>query len=380
MWDVWFADTLLVLAIPLIIFSAHRNSPLGRLAREKEILGDLDEIQARYESGYLTTLILRRILPLLMTVYFSVKLFLLPAHAVVSGPNLEILWSVVLAMIGTCYAIFVYLKYRDSRLVLEKHPELVDCVSLSLLDLFASLPPFLSLVWIHLFWFYRSDYLYLLSVIFTANFGIAKRRNEHEIPSTNRVAVLVNDVLGRSSLPKRTIKAERSLMPEISLSYSDSVIFTTIVPHIFSEEEIACWFAFRASQKRKSASETGRILPTMFVLAVVGILLYTYLYGGMSRQAINELMIPIVGFGFFAVTGIANWLFNLTGLTSKQVFDLEFARSEYGEPFASCLEKLARYHRKPLRLIGVDRYLATETPLEDRLENLRTCHLLGVKV
>ena len=91
-------------------------------------------------------------------------------------------------------------------------------------------------------------------------------------------------------------------------------------------------------------------------------------------------MIPIIGFGFFAVAGIANFLFNLTGLYGKQVFDLEFARSEYGEPFASCLEKLARYHRQPQRLIGVDRYLATETPLEERLKNLRTCHLLGVKV
>ena len=381
MWDVWFADALLVLAIPLIMFSAHRNSPFGRLAREKEILGDLDEIQAQYESGYLITLLLRQVLPLLMTVYFSIKLILLPAHTVVSGPSLEIFWTAVLVVTGICFAISVYWRCRDSRLVIQKYPALGECVSLSVPDLLINLPSYLTLVTAYVLWLTDNTKMYALSTLFNiANSRFMALRNERTVPPTDPIAVLINGVLIRSSLPKRTVKADRSLLPGISLSYSDSVIFTTIVPHIFNEDEIACWFAFRASQKRKATMDKALILPTMFVLAVVGILLYAYLYAGKDREAINALMIPIIGFGFFAVAGIANFLFNLTGLYGKQVFDLEFARSEYGEPFASCLEKLARYHRQPQRLIGVDRYLATETPLEERLKNLRTCHLLGVKV
>ena len=381
MWDVWFADALLVLAIPLIMFSAHRNSPFGRLAREKEILGDLDEIQAQYESGYLITLLLRQVLPLLMTVYFSIKLILLPAHTVVSGPSLEIFWTAVLVVTGICFAISVYWRCRDSRLVIQKYPALGECVSLSVPDLLINLPSYLTLVTAYVLWLTDNTKMYALSTLFNiANSRFMAIRNERTVPPTDPIAVLINGVLIRSSLPKRTVKADRSLLPGISLSYSDSVIFTTIVPHIFNEDEIACWFAFRASQKRKATMDKALILPTMFVLAVVGILLYAYLYAGKDREAINALMIPIIGFGFFAVAGIANFLFNLTGLYGKQVFDLEFARSEYGEPFASCLEKLARYHRQPQRLIGVDRYLATETPLEERLKNLRTCHLLGEKV
>lgn len=381
MWDVWFADALLVLAIPLIMFSAHRNSPLGRLAREKEILGHLDEIQARYESGYLTTLILRRILPLLMTVYFSVKLFLLPAHAVVSGPNLEIFWTTVVVVTGICFAISVYWRWRDSRLVIQKYPALGECVSLSVPDLLIYLTSYLTLVTAYVLWLTDNTRLYaLITLVSLANRQFVTKRHEGTVSPKDPIAVLINGVLIRSSLPERTVKADRSLMPDISLAYSECAVYTTILPHIFTDQEIACWFAFRASQKRKATTDKALILPTMFVLAVVGILLYAYLYAEKDRGTISALMIPILGFGFFAVTGIANWLFNLTGLISKQVFDLEFARSEYGEPFASCLEKLARYHRQPLRLIGVDRYLATETPLEDRLENLRTCHLLGVKV
>ena len=376
MLDVWIGDCLLLLALPAsTLFALQRMKP--RLLPGKGInLQSSEVLQAEYEKRYLLKILIYRVVPFCLAIYFIFKLLLWPSDVVAGGPSPTWMLVTLVEVYLASMVASVIVRIRQERTFVIAHPEFEDSFLPVRARVIALIPWTLGFAALIGSNFVRESAIgFTLLAIAVIGFVVgAKLRqrqlthSRYELAWDEELGTKIADVLEEFGFTPKKLVLIPSLVSNAYATPDGSVVVTSALRTIATPNEVAAIIAHELSHVRdKEGKKIVRLRAIAYGPTIVTCGFVIIYWTGMPFETI---LVPLVVFGAIAVSTLSTWW--LCRRTQPMEFkcDADAAKIGLGRELASGLDKITRFLGQPSEWIGIDRYLLTHPSLKERAERV----------
>lgn len=378
MWDVWIADLVLALVIPISTF-LHLRQPQPRLLFENGVLvcrrdKPLELTTSQSVLRFLTI----RFLPFILAIHFGFKLLQWPRNQFAHGPSWTQFW-IVTSSLGaiTVVALYYYKGQRTLELV-KQEPKLATCAAPKSNVVNACLVLLLGAVF-----FVIGSCLYheghpvaaLLSAVMAISAGLFfGTRMEKEIknskilvPEEDPIRDKIREKLSLVGLDLKSVHIQPGWLPGVIVGSDGTVTLASILRFIATDEEIAAFvlLSILKVQRDSKGFPIGMVLGFCF--------LSEFLTKGFifDKHLSNEaLRAPF--FGFMLITFLNFYLMALSVhyRSVERRMDVRVGDLGVGPELASAVRKIAPFYNWPLRSNIWLRLFSATDPVETRVARI----------
>jgi heat shock protein HtpX len=336
-------------------------------------LTDFTTLHAEYRARYPYRLFLERAFPVLLLLYFGLRIAANPEVNKESAPQTLRVLAVIVGVYVVAVVIANVMRMYQENAFSRDHPEFRTSVAPNLDRLLAILP-FVVGGSIFTVGLLSGDSQVLLAC-FVLGFGIfvlsqaltrrALTSSRHEIPWDTELGQRIATVLESAGVQPKRLVIMRSMTPNAVALQDGIVVLTSSLQTLLTVDEVVAVVAHELSHVRDKDAKTLTNLRWALILPLGVAIGLAYEFGSSSR--LEPLLIPIVVGGVSTIGMLPNYIRSCYSRRFEFKSDADTARLGLGPELISALTKITKFQGTSDRWIGMDKYFLTHPSLRDRV-------------